>query len=217
MMFLQGVVLASERSIRPAASGSRNDQRRNAPAVLPRHRGKAALAVLLLGAALSGCATDPVGSYLGGFGDPVVGAALYAPRNLGNTSRWDGQPAQAALAAAQLEFLASELRASPRFGPEVNPAVLQQLDRARAEMRSFLGIAPDAPPPVVITGLRNAAAALRVGSQARAEAALSSPAFTAGPLVTLARLNAMPRLPQTSTAAGMAASEMMRLQQPRRL
>src|SRR5687768_9439913 len=44
----------------------------------------------LLAATAAGCATDPGGDYLAGFGDPVRGAALNAPRNLGDTSRWAG-------------------------------------------------------------------------------------------------------------------------------
>ena len=172
----------------------------------------AGLLLLLLA---PGCARDPSANYLGGIGDPVRGAALYAPRNLGDTSRWAGQPAEAAVAAEQVEFLASELQSNPRYAPEVNPAVTQQLAAARAEMRGFLGIAPAAPPGPVIEGLRRAAAALRAGSRAGAEAALSGPSFTAGPLVTLARLNAMPRLPRTAEAAGAVAAELARLDRHR--
>jgi len=166
------------------------------------------LAVLL---ALAGCAENPSANYLGGFGDPVRGAALYAPRNLGNTSRWAGRPAEAAVAAEQLEFLASELATNPRYAPVVNPAVVQQLNVARQEMRRYLGIAPDADPQVVITGLRRASDALHASSRARAEAALAGPAFTAGPAATLDRLAAMPRLPRTAEAAGMVAADFDRL------
>jgi hypothetical protein len=166
------------------------------------------LAMLLV----AGCETDPMGNHLWGFGDPVRGAALYAPRNLGNTARWDGQPAQAAQAAAQLEFLAVEMRTNPRYAPAVSPTVVQQLDRGRDEMRQFLGIAPDAPAQAVITALRQAAAALRDGDRGRAETLLDQPrVFTAGPLVTLARLNAMPRLPQVAIAANQVANEINRL------
>jgi len=173
-----------------------------------RRGGLLALPLLCLVAA---CAADPAGNYLFGFGDPVRGAALFAPRNLGDTSRWAGQPAEAAQAAAQLEFLADAMRTSPRYAPVVNPAVTTQLDLARDEMRQFLGIAPAAEPAVVIAGLRRAAAALDRGSRAEAEAALAGPTFTAGPLVTLERLGAMPRLPRTSAAASLAASEIARL------
>ena len=185
------------------SGGARSDGRR-------RRLAAALLAAALLPMAAS-CATDPTADYLWGFGDPVRGAALYAPRNLGDTSRWAGQPAEAAVAAGQLEFLADQFQTNPRYAPQVNPAVVQQLLAARAEMRGFLGIAPDAPAEPVILALRRAAEALRAGSRAQAEAALAGPAFTAGPLVTLARLSAMPRLPQTAAAAGMAAAEIRRL------
>ena len=170
---------------------------------------RAVLSLLL--SLLLGCATDSGADYLSGIGDPVRGAALHAPRNLGDTSRWTGRPMEAAAAAEQLEFLASELVANPRYAPEINPAVVQQLDWARSEMRAFLGIAPAASPALVIAGLRAAADALRAGSRARAEAALSGPAFAAGPLLTLARLGAMPRLPRTAEAAGGVAAEFNRL------
>lgn len=170
------------------------------------------LTVLL---ALAGCAQDPSANYLGGIGDPVRGAALYAPRNLGDTSRWAGQPAEAAVAAEQLEFLTNELATNPRYAPEVNPAVLQSLQTARREMRSYLGVAPEANPQAVITALRRAGEALRAGSRATAEAALSSPDFTAGPGGTLQRLASMPRLPRTAEAAGMVASEFDRLDRRR--
>lgn len=161
--------------------------------------------------ALAACTTDPAVDYLGGIGDPVRGAALHAPRSLGDTGRLAGRPADAAIAAAQLELLESELRTSPRYAPEINPAVTAQLSAARAEMRGWLGIAPGAPTEVVQQGLRRAAAAIREGSPVRAEAALAADAFAAGPRETLARLSAMPRLPQTAAAAGQAAAEVARL------
>lgn len=185
--------------------------RRDRPFVTGRS-GRRAVTAGALALLLSACETDPVGNHLWGFGDPVRGAALSAPRDLGDTSRWDGQPARAALVAAQLEFLAFEFRTNPRYAPAVNPATTQQLDRAREEMRGFLGIAPAAPPPQVIAALRQVSAALEAGDRGRAETILNQPAiFTAGPLVTLARLSAMPRLEQTRIAAGMAAAEIRQL------
>jgi hypothetical protein len=177
-----------------------------------RRRALLALAALPVAAA---CAADPSVPWLGGVGDPVRGAALTAPRNLGDTSRWKGDPAGAALAAAQLEFLTDQFAVNPRYGPVVNPSVLQQLQAARAEMRDYLGIAQAAPPGAVIQALLRAAEAMRSGSPAQAEAALSGPDFTAGPFVTLARLSDMPRLPRTRNAAGSAAAEIDRLSQRR--
>jgi hypothetical protein len=168
--------------------------------------------ILICGLGLAACGTNPSSPYLFGFGDPIRGAGLSAPRNFGDTSRWAGRPASAAFAVEQLEFLTSSLATDPRYAPVVNPAVLQTLQRARTEMRAYLGIAPNADPQLVIAAMRQVGAALRGGSQAQAEAALSGAAFPAGPRSVLARLAEMPRLPQAAAAAGMVASEMDRLE-----
>ena len=159
---------------------------------------------------LLGCAGSPGTPWLGGFGDPVRGASLRAPSTLGDTSRWAGRPSEAAEAAAELELLASEFATNPRYATEANPAVSQQLEAARREMRDFLGVAPDASTELVRTALRRAAAALRAGSRAGAEAALSGPAFAYGPSATLGRLASMPRLPRVAEAAGAVAAEIDR-------
>lgn len=178
--------------------------------LFPKFLPAAFLTLLLLG-----CSATPGAPHLFGFGDPVRGAALRAPSTLGDTSRWAGRPVEAAEAAAELEFLADEFATNPRYAPEANPAVGQQLGAARREMREFLGIAPSAAPELAIAGLRRAAAALRAGSRAGAEAALSGPAFAFGPPATLGRLASMPRLPRTSEAAGGVAAEIDRLERRR--
>jgi hypothetical protein len=166
--------------------------------------------LLRLGAlalALTACSADPVGNYLGSAGDNVRGAALYAPQTLGDTSQYQGRPAEAALAAAQLEFLTSEVQTNPRVTPSVNPSLVFKLTVAQTEMRQALAISPQADATLVMTQLRRAAAALQAGSQAGAEAALSGPAFPAGPLVTLARLGNLPKLPRVAEASGAAAQD----------
>lgn len=172
---------------------------------------------LLLSVALGlgACQSDPSFHYLGGIGDPVRGAALHAPQNLGDTSRYAGRPAEAALAAAQLEFLDAELRRNPRYAPEIDPSVTQRLGFARSEMRAQLGIRQDAPPETVIPALRAVHASLAAGSPARAEAALAGPDFPAGGAATLARLATLPRLPRTAEAAGGVAAEFDRLDRRR--
>ena len=177
---------------------------------------RGALALLgSLSMALAGCETDPNAPYLWGIGDPVRGAALRAPRNFGEPGRWAGNPANATVAVEQQEFLASELATDPRYAPVINPAVLQTLQQGRAEMRHYLGIPANADPQAVIEAMRRAGAALRAGNQAGAEAALTGPAFPAGPKEVLARLGAMPRMPQTVAAAGMVAAEFDRLDRQR--
>jgi hypothetical protein len=171
----------------------------------------------LLALLLPACTNDPSGGgYLLGLGDPVRGAALNAPAMLGDTSRWAGNPAGAARAAVQLEFLAEAFQNDPRYAPEASGAVQHSLRLGRAEMRQAIGIAPDAPAEPVMGQLREAAAALDGGSQARAEAALSGPMFPGGGVATLARLGVLPRLARVSEAAGAVNAELRRMSnQPR--
>ncbi|MEI6159869.1 MAG: hypothetical protein WCP77_08560 [Roseococcus sp.] len=156
---------------------------------------------------VAACTEDPVTDYLGGVGDPVRGAALWAPRNLGDTSRWQGDPAGAAMAAAQLEFLARSFREDPRTSVNSNPATSQTLDSAVREMRGALGIDETAPNAVIEALLRRASEELRAGSQARALVALTGPNFTVPPEEVLRRLGSLPRLRIVSAAAGMAAND----------
>ncbi len=163
------------------------------------------LALLALGA----CA-DPAAQHLGGFGDPVRGAALHAPFMLGDTALLAGQPARAARAAVQMEILAQGFSQDPIYSHEASGSVQHATALGRAEMRRAIGIAPDASPALVIDTLRDAAAALDAGSPARAEAALSGPAYPAGAAATLARLNRLPYLPRVAEAAGAAWQEVRR-------
>lgn len=165
------------------------------------------LALLLLATA---CA-DPAAEHLGGFGDPVRGAALSAPWWLADTSRLAGNPAQAAGATVQLEVVAAALREDPRYMHEASGPALHATGLGVAELRQAIGIAPQAPPASVIAALRDAAAALDQGRPARAEAALTGPDFPLGPQATLARLGTLPRLPRVSEAAAAAYGEIRRL------
>lgn len=162
---------------------------------------------LIIPVSLAACTEDPVVDYLGGVGDPVRGAALWAPRNLGDTSRWQGDPAGAAIAAAQLEFLARSFRENPIYSVGSNPATSQTLDSAVREMRAALGIQPGAANADVEILLRRAGEALREGSEARALVALTGPDFAEPPGEVLRRLGSLPRLRIVSAAAGMAANE----------
>ncbi len=166
--------------------------------------------LLSLFALLGACAADPAARHLGGFGDPVRGAALAAPSMFGDTSALRGRPAEAARAAVQLEFLADAFVTDPVWSIRASGAVLHALRQGRAEMREALGIAPNAPSGPVIEGLREAAAALDAGQDARAEAALSGPDFPAGGAGVLRRLATLPRLPRVAEAASAAAAEIRR-------
>lgn len=167
-------------------------------------------ALLFLPLLAAACAQDPSQSYLWGVGDPIRGTALNATRMLGDTARYDGDPAGAANAAAQLEFLARSFREDPIWSVQANPATTQELQAAVLEMRNALGISPTAPNAVIEQLLRQASQALRAGSQARALAALSGPNFTVPPAEVLRRLGNLPFLPRVSSAAGMANNEAFR-------
>ena len=158
----------------------------------------------LTGLALAACVSEPGGSYLGGVGDPVRGAALQAPWTFGATP-FSNEPAKAAQAAQQLEFLTDAFQNDPRYAPTISPQAVNALLRAQAEMRQFLGIPASAPAQPVIAALNEAAGALQNGNRTLALAALTTDFFTAGPEGTLSRLNNMPRMNNASVAAGMAS------------
>lgn len=168
---------------------------------------RAAIPLLLL---LGACA-DPSAPYLGGFGDPVRGASLSAPFSLTDTSRLQGQPAEAARAAVQIEMIADAFETDPRYMHAVRGPALHALRVGRRDMRAAIGIAPGAPPQLVIFRLREAAAALDAGKTGAAELALGDPAFPAGGAATLARLANLPSLPRVRDAAGAAWFEVSRL------
>jgi hypothetical protein len=109
----------------------------------------------------------------------------------------------AARAIAQMEFLAANLPQSPtlRSSP---PTLGPELDIARQEWRTTLGITPNAPAQSVINGLYVAGSALDAGQSEVALAALSRVPFQRGGPATLAQLAALPPLPHTAAAAAMA-------------
>jgi len=167
-------------------------------------------AMLLLG--IAGCATPvPQGpsvrlpnDAIAGAGDPMRSALISASSAFANQNRLAGQPAAAARAIAQMEFVAAELPRDPRF-TSLSPTVPPQLRAARAEWRSAVGIAPDAAPQDVVTTLFQAARALDNGVPSAAAASLPVGVFGAGGNATLARLASLPALPVTNNAAVAAA------------
>lgn len=173
------------------------------------------IGALLLALAVAACAAPPPGAVLPetglGFGDPgrgAIGNTAYAfavPANLAQ------QPAEAALAIAQAEYLAVDLTANQRWR-EFSPIVPMGFEQARPEWRAAIGIAPDAPPQPVIDALFAARDALLRGDATRAAAALPAPLFRDGGHAALARLAALPALPRTASAARSAEGELARMQ-----
>ena len=165
---------------------------------------------------LASCTQDPVADYLGGFGSPLRGAILYAPRNLGDTSIYAGDPAGAAMAGAQLEFINRVVREDPIYAPRFGGDLLPGLQQAVGEMRATIGILAAAPGPLVEQSLRLAARQLRSGDRAAAVNTLSDPRFyPAGGEATLARLASLPKLRLVSITAGQMAAELDRLDRSR--
>lgn len=147
-----------------------------------------------------------------GIGDPTRGAIIAASYVFGQPASVAGNPAAAAQALAQLEYLAVELDTGPTWR-DIDPIVVPMLAQGRAEARNAFGLDPTAPPQRAIDALYATAAALRAGDEARALAALApltGPDRAAG---TLQRLAAMPHLPQAAAATRAADNAMRRRDQ----
>ena len=159
---------------------------------------------------LSPSASLPYDAALGA-ADPTRGAifsSAYAFNNPGGLAN----PAIAARAAANVEFLAVSLPHDVRYGS--SPTVNLQMAAARQEMHGALGIAEGANPQLVVNALYAASRALGAGDTAAAERALAPPVFSNGG-ETLRRLSAMGRLPRTAEATAMAEREHLRIEQER--
>ena len=119
------------------------------------------------------------------------------------------RPAEAAVAAAQLDYLASEITYGSRWR-EFDPTVALLLQRARAEVRDYLGVSQEAAPQAVIDSLYTASRALRANDRVAAERIMAPPVFPNAQL-TLAHLTAMPLLPTANQATTRAAQELDRM------
>ena len=151
------------------------------------------------------------GDAVTGAGDPTRAAIVGSAYAFGAAESLAGRPDAAARAAAQVEYLAAEIPAGPRW-VEFSPLVGQELVAARAELRDALGIAPGAPPQAVVDALYSASRALRAGDQASAGAALGAPISRDGQAI-LARLASLPPLPRTRIATSLTNLEMNRVDQ----
>lgn len=174
----------------------------------------AALAVLPLPAACGGqgqpYATLPLDAVVGA-GDPTRAAIVSSAYAFNTPGSMAKRPAVAARAAAQVEYLATEIPNGPRWY-EYNPSLGPELVAARGELRSVLGIAPDAPPQAVVDALYAASRALAAGEGAAAAQALPPPAFRDG-RTTLSRLASLPPLPLTGSATALTERELLRVDQ----
>lgn len=146
-----------------------------------------------------------------GAGDPLRGAVL-TTAHVFNDRASLANPAIAARAIANIEYLAVNLPQSAQFGPQSDGGL--QLMRARQELRGAIGINADAPPQMVVDALYAAARALAAQDSGAAAAALPAAAFPDA-RASIARLVALPSLPASAEAAA-AAQELIRRQDVQR-
>lgn len=128
--------------------------------------------------------------------NPVTAALRGAAEAFAHPARLQGRPSLAALAVAQLEYVAVELPSGRVAGDigMVQPLLLS----ARHEVRRALGIADSVPPQAVIDAM--VAAATAPGGEAAAPARIPPGLAEGGGAALWQRLSALPRLPQANAA-----------------
>jgi hypothetical protein len=109
------------------------------------------------------------------------------------------EPAAAARAIAELEWLAVTMPSNPSFMGDVGNWA-GQLMQGRNEARNAIGVPLNAPGQPVINGLASAARALEAGDSAAVARALPPAVFPLGPTQTVARLSAPPQAPTVLVA-----------------
>lgn len=144
-----------------------------------------------------------------GAGDPTRAAIINTSYAFANPASLTGRPAEAARAVANYEYLTVEIPSGPRW-VGFSPLVGVELQRGLGEVRQAVGIAPDAPPQLVVNALYTALRALQAGDAEAARRVLQPPLFAGGGDAVLARLANLPRLPQAAFATNLAANEMNR-------
>jgi hypothetical protein len=177
-------------------------------------RSTRSLATTLSAALLSACAAlprsaDPASLPPGVFGmyeDNDIGALNQSSAAFAVPARTRDNPIEAARAVVAIEFLADELRVSPRWIGMSGTSKLGMI-QARTDTRRVLGIVPDAPSPLVVDALLRLTVALREGDQAAAMQALAAPVFTLQPTQTLRILSNLPYIRSANQVTLQAANE----------
>jgi hypothetical protein len=138
----------------------------------------------------------------GGITDPTRGAIFSSAYVFGQPATVAGNPAAAAEAIGQLEYLTVEIPTGPRW-QDLDALVTPMLAMGRDEARAAMGVRPGVPAQAAVDAFYGAAAALRGGNRDAARSALAP--VTADPGATLAQLDALPYLPRA--AAGTRAAQ----------
>ena len=163
---------------------------------------------------LSACATAPPSiespalppGVFGVYQDNDVGAINQSSWAFASTRRTLNNPIEAARAVIAVEFLAYELHSNPRWVGMSGPSKLGMV-QARTDTRRALGIAPNAPPGIVVDALLRFIVALRAGDQASAIQALDAPVFRLPAPQTMQILSNLPFIPSANQATLQAANE----------
>lgn len=181
------------------------------------------LALPLLAACSGPILTAPPGEWASlprdavvGAGDPTRSAVLTTSAVFGDRTPAAGQPAAAARAIAQMEFLAVTLPSNDTFA-NASPTLMPELATARREWRGVLDIAPGAPPQAIIDSLYMAGRALDAGQREAAASALPPAIFRRGGAATLTQLAALPNMPSTAAATATAQQALRTLTPTRTL
>lgn len=171
-------------------------------------------AVLLSCQAIAACSTQPTidtaALPFAAFGtmDNDVAAANIASADFASPARTANNPAEAARAAAGIDYLAGQLSTSPRW-LSVSPLTKQLMLQARTEVRRVLGIPPTVPSQVVVNALLFFAAAWQGGNQAAALQMLAVPGFGLPPDQMVRVLSNMPYIQSANVASMDAAAQML--------
>jgi hypothetical protein len=172
------------------------------------------LPVSLLALGLTACATLPATErtpflppgVFGTYQDNDIGAINQSAWAFASAANTSGNPAEAIRAIIALEYLSGELRENPRW-VGMDAAIKLHMGRARDDLRTVVGIRPDAPPQVVVNALLALGLDLEIGNQAAAMEVLSSAVFTQSPQQTLAILTNLPYVQEANLATSRAADQ----------
>ena len=147
----------------------------------------------------------PPGVY-GLYLDNAIGAINQSSWALATPSRTRSNPIDGVKAVLAVEYLAVELALNPRW-ILVSSITKEHMRQARADIRSAVGIAPDAPPQLVINALLLTLAGLLSDDRATLMNALAAPVFSLPPERTLSVIADLPYVRSANIATSEAASE----------
>lgn len=152
-------------------------------------------------------ALAPDGAF-GSNGDEDIAAINLASWAFSSSGNTRNRPIEAARSVAAVDYLAGELSSNPRW-IGLSPFVQMEMLQAREQVRTAIGVLPNAGSQAVVNSLSRYAASLAEnGDQAQAAQYLTNPIFTLGPRATEARLENLPFMSTTNVATQRASASM---------